>query len=61
VAQRLFGFCYPELGWFLRRDYNFIVQDLRIFTILPLFREKSLRSLNFRASLTIAIIRIKLP
>jgi hypothetical protein len=34
---------------------------LRIFTILPLFDGKNLRYVDFRACLTIAIIRKKLP
>jgi len=39
---------------------HFIGQGLRIFTILPLFHDKNLIFVDFRASLTIAIIRIKL-
>ena len=40
---------------------NFIRQDLRIFTILPLFNDRNLKSVGFRACLAVAIIRIKLP
>jgi hypothetical protein len=60
-GQKLLGICYPKSVWFSRRDCNFIRQDLRIFTILPLFHDKDVNAVNVRACLTIAIIRMKLP